>query len=70
MSDLDVGKDGTFHSEHGDVPCQVIEYVAGKDAGDHRIAGFTNTAMQDAGAGPTFNHFSQVGSKEGQFTVG
>jgi hypothetical protein len=69
MADTDVGKKGTYHSEHGNVPCWVVEYEAGKDEGDHRIAGFCNTAMKQAGSGDVFNTWSQVGSAEGQFSL-
>ena len=69
MADTDVGKKATFHSEHGDVPCWVVEYEAGRDAGDHRIAGFCNSAMKKAGGGDVFNTWSQTGDGQGLFTL-
>jgi len=65
MSDLDVGKLGTYHSEDGDIPCLVIAYVAGRDGGDHLIGGFHVAA----GKGDVFREWTVVGTEQGAFTV-
>lgn len=65
MADTDVGKRGTFHSEDGDVPCWVIKYVAGRDGGDHLVAGFEAAH----GKGDTFRVWTVVGKEQGAFTV-
>lgn len=51
------------------VPAWVVEYEAGKDEGDHRIAGFTNSDQKKDGAGDVFNVWSVVGSIQGSFEV-
>lgn len=68
MAGIAAGHKGTYHSEHGDVPCWVVEYEAGRDEGDHRVAGFTNTAQRKAGAADTFNVWTVVGDEQGAFT--
>lgn len=68
MSAVAVGHHGIYHSEHGDVPCTVIEYVEGRESGDYRIAGFWNTAAVEAHQGDTFNVRSVVGGEQGAFT--
>jgi hypothetical protein len=67
MAADDVEKKFTFHSPHGDVACWVTEYQAGKDAGDHHIAGFSNSKMKAAGEGDTFSRWAQFGPDESQF---
>lgn len=70
MSDLDVRKKGTYHSQWGPLVAWVTDYEAGRDGGDHRVAGFTNTAAQAAGQGPTFDRWTIIGHDEGEFSVG
>jgi hypothetical protein len=47
----------------------VIEYQGGRDKGDHRIAGFTNEAAEQAGKGITFSDWSvfDADGSEGTF---
>ena len=51
------------------VPAWVVEYVAGRDEGDHRVAGFTNTDQKNDGAGDVFTVWSVVGDTQGSFKV-
>jgi len=69
MAGIAIGKKVTYHSEHGDVPAWVIEYEAGRDAGDHLVAGFTNAGMHAAGGGDVFRHWSVVGDEQGAFSA-
>ena len=69
MEAIKVGATGIYHSEHGDVPCTVIEYDEGKPGGDYRIAGFWNTKGKEAGQGDVFNVYSVVGEEQGAFSV-
>lgn len=68
MAGVTPGKRGTYHSEHGDVPCWVIEYEAGRDGGDHHVGGFTSAAQHNAGQGDVFRVWTTVGDKQGEFT--
>lgn len=67
MAGIAPGKKGTFHTEHGDVPCWVVEYEAGRDGGDHLVGGFSLDAMRET-SGDTFLRWSVVGDEEGAFT--
>lgn len=49
------------------VPAVIVEYQAGKDAGDYRLGGFTNSDQKADGAGDVFNLWSTPGSKQGNF---
>lgn len=69
MSDLDVGKKVTYHSEYGPLVGWVADYVAGKDEGDHLIWGPYNQAGREAGQGNTYSVWSVVGSEQGAFTI-
>jgi hypothetical protein len=53
MAAGDVGREVVYHDEHGDHIGFVADYVAGRDAGDHWLGGFTNSSAVDAGTGPT-----------------
>ena len=64
MADTDVGKRGTYHSEDGDVPCWVLQYEAGRENGDHQIAGFKAGGGED-----TFKTWTVVGTEQGAFSV-
>lgn len=64
MADTDVGKEGTYHAESGDVPCWVLAYEAGREKGDHQIAGFKAGAGED-----TFKKWTVVGTEKGAFSV-
>lgn len=64
-----VGEAVIYHSEHGDVPAVVVEYVEGRESGDYRIGGFWNTAGKDAGQGDVFNVRSVVGGEQGAFSA-
>lgn len=68
MAGLQVGTKGTYHSEHGDVPGWVIEYEAGRDAGDHLIGGFSNSAMRTS-SGDTYLRWAVVGDEAGAFSA-
>lgn len=68
MAAVTVGHKGIHHSEHGDVPCWVVEYDEGREGGDYLIAGFWNEAGRTAGGGDTFSRRSVVGSEQGAFT--
>jgi hypothetical protein len=57
-----------YHSEHGDFPAWVVEYVAGRDEGDHFVAGWTTPEAQKAGQGPYFADWSVVGHEHGAFS--
>lgn len=65
MADTDVGKQGTYHGEDGDVPCWVIDYVAGRPEGDHLVGGFEKVP----GKGDTFRHWTVVGKDTGAFSL-
>lgn len=69
MGAIEVGTVVIWHSDYGDVPAWVIEYEEGRPEGDYRIAGFTNTAMKEAGAGVVFNVRSVFGEEHGAFSV-
>lgn len=66
MSDLDVGKHGTFHSEQGDVPCKIVKYVAGRPHGDHLIE---HVVGYDGYAGVVTRTWSVAGKQTGAFEV-
>lgn len=68
MAGIAEGTPGTYHSEHGDVPAWVVEYKAGRDSGDHYVAGFSLPGEMAHVNGPTFGHWTQIGSKQGQFS--
>lgn len=68
MAAIKVGHKGTYHSEHGDVPCWVVEYEEGRDEGDYRVAGFWNTKAKQAGQGDTFSVRSVYGTERGAFS--
>ncbi len=69
MSDLDVGKWGEYNANGQWVPCVIVEYVPGREGGDHRVAGFTNTKQQKSGQPDYFNVWSTPGSKPGNFRL-
>lgn len=69
MPAITVGHKGTYHSEHGDVPCWVVEYDEGREGGDYLIAGFWNSAAKAAGQGDTFSLHSVVGHEQGAFSI-
>lgn len=62
MAAVAVGAKVTYHSENGDWVAWVVEYAAGRDAGDYTVAGFTN-------AGSLFTRHSVVGKEQGAFTA-
>ena len=64
MSDLDVGKHGTYHSEPlGDIDCKVVDYRAGRPHGDHLIE-YTDGAD---GTGVVHRIWTVVGDELGAF---
>jgi len=69
MGAIPVGTQGTYHSEHGDVPCWVVEYVADRPGGDYRVAGFWNSVAQEAGQGEVFSLQTVFGEEQGAFSV-
>ena len=69
MADTDVGKQVEYNADGEWVPAWVVEYQAGKDAGDHRVAGFTTSAQKAAGGGDVFNVWSTPGTKPGNFRL-
>ncbi len=69
MAAGDVHRKVVYHSEHGDYTGWVTDYQAGRDQGDHHIAGFTNAAGKEAGDGDTFTAWSVDGTEQGAFTL-
>lgn len=68
MAGIAEGTKGTYHSEHGDATAWVVAYEAGRDSGDHYVAGFSLPGAMSSENGPTFNVWTQIGGKQGQFT--
>jgi hypothetical protein len=52
MAEGDVGRQIVYHDQYGDHVGWVAEYVAGRDAGDHLVAGWHNSSAESQG--PTF----------------
>ena len=65
----DVGKLILYHTADGDQPGVIVDYQAGRDAGDHLIAGWNNVARADATGAGTFRLWSvfREGTEEGTF---
>lgn len=68
MSDLDVGKRADYHSGHGDLICWVTDYEAGRDAGDHHVAGWNNAKTKE-GQADYFSAWTVVGEDQGEITI-
>ena len=64
---IPVGTKVLYHDEHGDQVAWVTDYEAGRDAGDHHIAGFNSIKVKDAGQGAVFAVWSVVGTEHGAF---
>lgn len=69
MAAVAVGTEVEYHSEYGDVPATVVEYVEGREGGDYRIAGFWNTKAKEAGQGDVFSVQAVVGGEPGAFEL-
>lgn len=68
MADTDVGKRATYHSEHGPLICWVTDYEAGRDGGDHHVAGWNNSKSK-VGQADYFSAWTVVGSQQGAITI-
>ncbi len=64
-----VGTWGEYNADGEWVPCVVVEYKAGKEEGDYRVAGFTTSAQQKSGQPDYFSVWSTPGSKPGNFRL-
>jgi hypothetical protein len=70
MADTDVGKRATRRNEHGEsVVCDIVDYEAGRDAGDHLVFGGTTAAEHKDGAGDVFRDWLVVGHGPGSITI-
>jgi hypothetical protein len=58
MAAEDVGRQAVYHDRYGDHVCWVSDYVAGRDAGDHQLGGYTNHEAREAGQGDVFANWS------------
>ena len=68
MADTDVGKRAVLHTDDGDLICWVLEYEAGRDSGDHYVAGWNNSKSK-VGQADYFSKWVVVGDDAGEITI-
>lgn len=73
MPAIAVGSPVKFHSGHGELSAEVVEYEEGRPSGDYYLlvkATSKSQESQEWGNGPVFNVWSVFGEEQGAFSLG
>lgn len=72
MAAVAVGSQCKFHSGHGELSAEVVEYEEGRENGDYYLlvkATSKSQESQEWGNGPVFNTWSVFGEEQGAFSL-